>query len=210
MCAIAGILGPGGDAGDRISSMIARMAHRGPDGQRMEAGPNWSLGHARLSVIDLEKGWQPLHAAGSIVVGNGEIYNYIELIEEFDLSDRLSTESDFEPLLHLYADQGERAFALLRGMFSFCLVGYDNRTWVVRDPFGIKPLYYTSSKPELCFSSEARALLVSGAGGLPKVDKYGAEQVLSLNYSLNEASLYTGIRRIPPGMIAEVGGGGAP
>src|SRR3569623_3805539 len=107
MCGIAGVLGPGAD-GAKAKAMIDAIAHRGPDGIRVEAGKGQALAHARLSIIDLGGGWQPLHAAGSTVIGNGEIYNYLELIEEFGLKDRLSTASDFEPLLHLYAQEGER------------------------------------------------------------------------------------------------------
>ena len=105
MCGIAGVLH--GSASAR--PLIETLTHRGPDGVRVEAGPDWSIGHARLSVIDLEGGWQPLHAAGSTIIGNGEIYNYLELAETFGLKDRLATGSDFEPQLHLYALEGEKA-----------------------------------------------------------------------------------------------------
>ncbi len=116
------------------------------------------LAHARLSIIDLEGGWQPLHAAGSTVIGNGEIYNYIELTEEFGLQGKLATGSDFEPLLHLYALEGPAAFKRLRGMYAFCLIGSDGRTWLVRDPFGIKPLYWAERDGGIAFASEPRAL----------------------------------------------------
>ena len=78
MCGIAGQLG-GADA--RAEAMISGLTHRGPDGIRIEQTPGAALAHARLSIIDLEGGWQPLHAAGSTIVGNGEIYNYVELRE---------------------------------------------------------------------------------------------------------------------------------
>ena len=77
MCGIAGVLGTGADA----SAMISALTHRGPDGVRTETLANAQLAHARLSIIDLEGGWQPLHAAGATVIGNGEIYNYLELRE---------------------------------------------------------------------------------------------------------------------------------
>jgi asparagine synthase (glutamine-hydrolysing) len=141
MCGIAGILGADQAPEAAVRTMIERLQHRGPDGIRVESGPGWCVAHARLSIIDLEGGWQPLHAGGSTVIGNGEIYNYLELIEEFGLQDKLTTGSDFEPLLHLYNLEGEKAFTRLRGMYAFCLIGADGRTWLVRDPFGIKPLY---------------------------------------------------------------------
>lgn len=89
MCGIAGVLGPGGSA----RPLIEALTHRGPNGVFVEDEPGRSLAHARLSIIDLEGGWQPLHAAGATVIGNGEIYNYVELTEEFGLQDRLATNS---------------------------------------------------------------------------------------------------------------------
>ncbi|MFX8708361.1 hypothetical protein ABTM42_21340, partial [Acinetobacter baumannii] len=77
-------------------------------------------------------------------------------IEAFDLKGKLSTGSDFEPLLHLYALEGEKAFSRLRGMFAFCLIGADGRTWLVRDPFGIKPLYLLQNEGGVRFASEPR------------------------------------------------------
>src|ERR1700759_5549100 len=119
MCGIAGQLG-GTDA--RAELMISGLTHRGPNGVRTEAAPGAALAHARLSIIDLEGGWQPLHAAGATVIGNGEIYNYLELARDFRLEGGLATGADFEPLLHLYAQEGPAAFARLRGMYALCLI----------------------------------------------------------------------------------------
>lgn len=204
MCGIAGIVGAKDEAGAR--ALIAPLAHRGPDGVRVEVVGDTTLAHARLSIIDLEHGWQPLHAAGSTVVGNGEIYNYLELIEEFGLKDRLTTGSDFEPLLHLYALEGEKAFERLRGMYAFCLVGGDGRTWLVRDPFGIKPLYFSEHQGRLAFASEPRAL--TSARDHP-IDIARARQLLSLNYTLDcgdDGSIFAGVSRAPPGVVTQVGG----
>lgn len=198
MCGIAGVLG----GGDSARPMIERIAHRGPNGIRVEDGKGWSIGHARLSIIDLEGGWQPLHAAGSTIIGNGEIYNYLELTEAFGLKDRLSTGSDFEPLLHLYALEGEKAFDRLRGMYAFCLIGGDGRTWLVRDPFGIKPMYVQDESDGrdqgVAFASEPRAF-----GVPPALNRHAAGQLLSLNYSFSPPVL-SGSQRLPPGAIAQV------
>lgn len=198
MCGIVGVLGGGPGAEAQARRMIETITHRGPDGVRVEAGEGWALAHARLSIIDLECGWQPLHAAGSTVVGNGEIYNYLELIEEFGLKDRLKTGSDFEPLLHLYAMEGERAFARLRGMYAFCLVGHDGRAWLVRDPFGIKPLYTGHAEHDLPFASEPRALPGSGLPRRPA--PFVAEDVLALGYSVLEPGPITGALKVAPGL----------
>jgi asparagine synthase (glutamine-hydrolysing) len=210
MCAIVGLIGGGAVA--EAEAMARTLAHRGPDGVRAEAIAGQplvkgALAHARLSIIDLEGGWQPLHAAGCTVVGNGEIYNYKELIAEFGLQDKLATGSDFEPLLHLYAMEGEKAFDRLRGMYAFCLVGADGRVWLVRDPFGIKPLYYRQADGVLQFASEPRALLPSRTGparGALPIDTEPLQDLLALNYAVGRNTAFRGVRRMKPGEIAEV------
>ena len=201
MCGIAGILHGAGSA----EVLIERLKHRGPDGIRVEAIPGGSLAHARLSIIDLEGGWQPLHAAGGAVIGNGEIYNYLELADAFGLSGDLKTGSDFEPLLHLYAREGSAAFQRLRGMYAFCLVGGDGRTWLVRDPFGIKPLYVLQHEGAVLFASEPRAFLEAGLIA-PEMLEDAAQELLTFNYSLGEPTIFQGIQRLAPGAIIEVVG----
>ncbi|HEX2561697.1 asparagine synthase (glutamine-hydrolyzing) [Phenylobacterium sp.] len=199
MCGIAGVLGAEGP----VRPMIEALVHRGPDGVRWEHVAGGVLAHARLSIIDLECGWQPLSAAGSTVIGNGEIYNYLELTQAFGLEGELSTGSDFEPLLHLYAKEGPAAFTRLRGMYAFCLVGNDGRTWLVRDPFGIKPLYLMEKDGALAFASEPRAFVAAGWIE-PLADLEAAEELVGLNYVLGEKTLLSGVRRLPPGAVVEV------
>jgi len=197
MCGIAGVLGGGPEAEAQARAMAQAVAHRGPDGVRVQRVGDAALAHARLSIIDLERGWQPLTAADSTVIGNGEIYNYLELIEEHGLRDRLQTGSDFEPLLHLYAREGEAAFQRLRGMYAFCLVGGDGRTWLVRDPFGIKPLYWSQTDGTLRFASEPRALAAARA-----FDASAAQELLALNYSLRSG--FPDVVRAPPAVVREL------
>jgi len=200
MCAIAGELGGSGVA---VDPMIHALRHRGPDGLRAEQLPGATLAHARLSIIDLEGGWQPLHAAGGTVVGNGEIYNYLELAHDHDLTDELATGSDFEPLLHLYAREGERAFQRLRGMYALCLIGPDGKSWLARDPFGIKPLYIVEHDGGLAFASEPRAFFAAGL--MQRVlDEGATRELLELNYVLGERTPYQGLRRVAPGEVLEV------
>jgi asparagine synthase (glutamine-hydrolysing) len=203
MCGIAGQLG-GADA--RVAPMIHALTHRGPDGIRIEERAGAALAHARLSIIDLEGGWQPLHAAGSAVVGNGEIYNYVELAEEHQLKGDLATGSDFEPFLHLYAREGEAAFARLRGMYALCLVGGDGRSWLARDPFGIKPLYIMEHDGGLAFASEPRAFFAAGLMA-PTLDPEAARELLAFNYTLGAGTMFKGLRRLAPGEIVEVRNG---
>ena len=204
MCGIAGLLGGTGSA----RPMIEALTHRGPDGVRVTKAPGASLAHARLSIIDLEGGWQPLQAAGSTVIGNGEIYNYVELARDGQLGDLLATGSDFEPLLHLYAREGERAFERLRGMYALCLIGGDGRTWLARDPFGIKPLYLLEHDAGLAFASEPRAFFAAGLLA-PELDEDAGRELLGFNYTLGEQTIFTGLRRMAPGEVLEVKDGRA-
>ena len=194
MCGIAGIIGEATGA----QALIDAIAHRGPNGIRVEESAVYSLAHARLSIIDLEGGWQPLHAAGSTIIGNGEIYNYVELAQENQLGPKLSTGSDFEPLLHIYAQEGEAAFDRLRGMYAFCLIGCDGRTWLVRDPFGIKPLYIHARNGAVAFSSEPRSF------GQAQVKPAIANQVAALHYTLENETAWPGVIRLEPGEIIEI------
>jgi asparagine synthase (glutamine-hydrolysing) len=194
MCGIAGILNGSGSA----RAMIEALTHRGPDGIRIEEGENRSLAHARLSIIDLEGGWQPLHAAGCTVIGNGEIYNYIELAKEFGLNGHLATGSDFEPLLHLCGEHDDDALGLLRGMYALCLVGADGKTALARDLFGIKPLYYVRQDSRIAFASEPRALFAGGEAR-PQMDADQAENLLTLNYTLGAETIFKGVHRLQPG-----------
>jgi len=203
MCGIAGQLG-GTDR--RVPAMIAALTHRGPDGVRVEETPAAALAHARLSIIDLEGGWQPLHAAGSTVIGNGEIYNYVELAQDHGLAGALATGSDFEPLLHIYAREGPKAFEHLRGMYALCLIGGDGRTWLARDPFGIKPLYIMEHADGLAFASEPRAFFAAGL--MQKaLDEEAARELLAFNYTLGARTMFHGLRRLAPGEVVEVRNG---
>jgi len=203
MCGIAGQLG-GTDR--RVPAMIAALTHRGPDGVRVEETPAAALAHARLSIIDLDGGWQPLHAAGSTVIGNGEIYNYVELARDHALDGALATGSDFEPLLHIYAREGPKAFEQLRGMYALCLIGGDGRTWLARDPFGIKPLYIMEHADGLAFASEPRAFFEAGL--MQKaLDEEAARELLAFNYTLGARTLFHGLRRLAPGEVVEVRNG---
>ena len=197
MCGIAGVLH--GTASAR--PMIETLTHRGPDGVRIEQVRGGSVAHARLSIIDLEGGWQPLHAAGGTVIGNGEIYNYVELTDEFGLAGELATGSDFEPLLHLYEREGPAAFQRLRGMYAFCLIGGDGRTWLVRDPFGIKPLYVLEQDGAVYFASEPRAFAALLDAEL---DEDRARELLAFNYTLTGETIFKGLKRLAPGEIVEV------
>src|SRR5437016_3082925 len=161
MCGIAGYLRFDGQPArsDRAERMIATLRHRGPDDCGVFTDGPAALAAARLSIIDVAGGHQPVSIDGTriTVVQNGEIYNYVELQKDL-ASDgaRLRTACDTEVIGHLYARDRERAFARLRGMFAIAMWDGNNRQLVLaRDRVGKKPLYVFRTDRELLFGSEA-------------------------------------------------------
>ena len=165
MCGIAGfIAGHGAANAAALAPMLARIAHRGPDGQGTFVEGPAALGHCRLAIIDLEGGAQPLYSEDKnlVVVFNGEIYNYRALTAELTaLGHTFATRTDTEVLLHGWEQWGRELLPRLRGMFAFAL--WDRRAGVLfcaRDMFGIKPLYYCRcADGTLLFASEIKAFL---------------------------------------------------
>jgi len=184
------------------------LAHRGPDGAgtvRMSTGV---IGHRRLSIIDLsEAASQPLWDAGrrAVITFNGEIYNYRELREECLRAgaEFLST-SDTEVVIHLYLLQGERAFDRLNGIFAFCL--HDERSgddFLVRDPSGVKPLYYADTPAGLFFASELGPLVRTGVVSR-EIDPAGLEAYLQLDYVPAPRSILKDVRKLREGHLLHV------
>ena len=165
MCGIAGFINGRGDAqGPVLQAMLARIAHRGPDGQGIFVDGPAALGHRRLAIIDLDGGPQPMfNEDGRLaVVFNGEIYNYRELTAELtDSGHVFATRSDTEVLLHGWEQWGPELLPRLRGMFAFALWDRDTRQlFCARDAFGSKPLYYyRADDGTLLFASEIKAFL---------------------------------------------------
>src|SRR5215472_2846162 len=183
------------------------LNHRGPDGQHywMSQDGRVGLGHARLSIIDLTTGDQPITSEDGLtrIVVNGEFYGYEAIQRELeDLGHRLRTRSDSEVALHLYEDLGTQCLHRLRGEFAFVLWDETNRTiFAARDRFGIKPLFYAFHDDTLYLASEAKALFAAGvpanwdAESVYHCVEYGGHQV---------RTLFDGVFQVPPGhyMIA--------
>ena len=157
MCGIVG--GYGGMEPGAAARMMGRIAHRGPDDDGLVEVAGGTLGHRRLSIVDVEGGKQPLVARdrGLYLVGNGEVYNHEEIRQ--DLQDgSMTTRSDNEVALRLVAERGPDALSELLGMYAFLVAGEDGTFIAARDPVGIKPLYWARN-PEgpVLFASEMRA-----------------------------------------------------
>lgn len=175
------------------------LLDRGPDGEgRYEKGAVGFL-QTRLAIIDLETGDQPLfHEKGPVLIGNGEVYNYIELRKELG-EDKFRTGSDCEAPLRLYAEHGVEAFDRLRGMYAFAIHDpIEDAVILCRDPFGIKPLYYVDTPEYFAFASEPNALIFAGLAGASIRDEARAE-LLQLQFTTGADCIFGDIRRVLPG-----------
>jgi asparagine synthase (glutamine-hydrolysing) len=169
MCGIAGVLHRDGrqrsDPSSLVDSLSTALAHRGPDGSGawISTSTDVVLVHRRLAIIDPGRdGAQPMTVDGgrTVIVFNGEIYNYRELRRELEAAgQQFQTRSDTEVLLRMVGRHGPSALTRLRGMFAFALWdAYRRSLLLARDRFGIKPLYLAQSRGSLAFASELRAL----------------------------------------------------
>ena len=207
MCGIAGFISPARADAAALVPMLARIAHRGPDGQGTFVEGPAALGHCRLAIIDLQGGAQPLYNEDKnfVVVFNGEIYNYRELTAELTaLGHTFATRTDTEVLLHGWEQWGRELLPRLRGMFAFAL--WDRRAQVLfcaRDMFGIKPLYYCRcADGTLLFASEIKAFLDH-----PSFEKQlNTAQLplyLSCQYSPGRDTFFAGVQKLLPGHFLE-------
>jgi asparagine synthase (glutamine-hydrolysing) len=205
VCGIAGVVSLDGSPFDRrgLERMVRSLSHRGPDALSCASLSEGTvgLGHARLSIIDLETGGQPMASedGATALVFNGEIYNYLELREELVREGcRFSTASDTEVLLRLLEARGPSATDLLRGMFAFA--HHDarvHRTVLARDRLGKKPLFWLLDPRRLVFASETKAILAY-LGGTPPGDWSFLGDYLALGYIPDPATPFAAIRKLPP------------
>lgn len=149
-----------------MARMLAALVHRGPDGQGEYRDPQVVMGMRRLSIIDLQGGWQPLYNEDKslVLIMNGEIYNFVELTGELKARGHVfSTHSDGEVIVHLYEEEGIGCLRHLRGMFAFALLDRGQRkVFIVRDRMGEKPLYLHETADAIYFASEIKSLLSTG------------------------------------------------
>ncbi|HTP30327.1 MAG TPA: asparagine synthase (glutamine-hydrolyzing) [Anaeromyxobacteraceae bacterium] len=216
MCGITGFTVPRGlgrekrraQLGDRLRRMTASLCHRGPDAQRGLLLDGAALGHARLAIVDLEGGVQPMRdpRTGVAIVFNGEIFNYVELREELGQYP-FRTRSDTEVLLAAYLRWGAGCLERFNGQFAFAL--FDPRTgefFLARDRVGILPLYYALPENGIAFASEAKALVAGGfADGT--LDGRGVKQAMQLWSTVPPRTCLAGISALPPGCLGRFADG---
>jgi asparagine synthase (glutamine-hydrolysing) len=210
MCGIAGIVNLKKEreiSRTTLEGMISVLRHRGPDGVGFYRDRRVGLAHARLSIIDLEGGRQPMHNEDRSVwiTFNGEIFNYKELRTLLlERGHRFETMSDTEVIVHLYEDHGPGCLEYLNGQFAFAV--WDSardRFFVARDRVGIRPLYYTVADGALLFASEIKALFMD-----PRVkremDPVALDQIFTFWTTVPTGTAFRDIRELPAGCFLTI------
>ncbi|GAB3502340.1 asparagine synthase (glutamine-hydrolyzing) [Amycolatopsis cihanbeyliensis] len=225
MCGLLGLVCASEDdavkARDAVGRALHCQRHRGPDETDTWADAEVVYGFNRLAFIDVEHSHQPLtwgppDSPGRYTINfNGEIYNFRQLRAELaaEYGTEFATEGDAETIVAAYHHLGRAAVGRLRGMFAFLI--WDARDKLVfgaRDPFGIKPLFYSHGPGGVAFSSEKKSLLeLSEVLGVPReLDRTALQHYLALQYVPEPESLHSGIRRIQSGTSFTVSPGGEP
>ncbi len=215
MCGLAGLFLPrqAAPAVADMDAMLAVLRHRGPDGagRHLSGDKRFQAGFVRLAIIDLETGDQPIveNGGGRVLMGNGEIYNYLELRRE-EADYPYQTAGDMEVMLPLSKRHGDDFVHRLNGMFALALYQRDqHRLVLARDRLGVKPLYWTRlAGGGVLFASEIKALFASGLVQA-KVDEGAVSAYLAHGYVPAPATLFAGVHKLPPGHLMTVDGDGA-
>jgi len=205
MCGINGF-----NWGDKvlIQKMMASTVHRGPDDSgEISISSSWSLGHNRLSIVDLSSnGHQPMEIGdGNLsIVFNGEIYNFKEIREELlGLGYRFRSQTDTEVVISAYKEWGESCVHKFNGMFAFAILNKTTReVFIARDRVGIKPLYYYAKNGKFIFSSEIKAILVHGISSELDIDSLNS--IFRVLYVPAPKTAWSNIQKLPPGHVMNV------
>jgi asparagine synthase (glutamine-hydrolysing) len=205
MCGIAGQINLSRDSEismDLLEKMIVSIRHRGPDGFGFYRDRKTGLAHARLSIIDIEGGAQPMHNEDKNfwIVFNGEIFNYLELRDTLEKrGHRFYTRSDTEVILHLYEDHGPECLKFLNGQFAFAIWNRKEETlFVARDRVGIRPFFYTEHNGSLFFASEIKALFANSELKR-ELDPFALDQVFTFWMTLPPRTSFVGVFELPAG-----------
>lgn len=208
MCGIVGLFDTRGRREiDRalLKRMNDRHRHRGPDGDGEFFDPGIALGHRRLAIIDLSGGAQPLFNEDDsvVVVFNGEIYNYQDLMQELMAAGHsFRTRSDTEVIVHAWEQWGEACVERFRGMFAFAIWDRNaDKLFLARDRLGIKPLYYAElADGTLVFGSELKSLLEHPRLGRD-LDPTAIEEYFAYGYVPDPKTIYMSVRKLAPGHV---------
>ena len=207
MCGIAGYFGtPNSPVPNTVflDRMVESLNHRGPDAHATHVGPGIGLGHARLSIIDIAGGNQPMSNEDQSVwlIFNGEIFNHVELRREMEARGRVfRTKSDTEVILRLYQEKGLDCVDDLNGDFSFAIWDAPRRRLMIaRDRMGVRPLFYKQHDGCLYFASEVKALL-QVPGIEAQLDPLALDQIFTMWFPLAPRTAFKDIFELPPGHL---------
>jgi asparagine synthase (glutamine-hydrolysing) len=209
MCGIAGFVSLRDDLPppdlDALANMAGAIRHRGPDEFGLYRDRLAGFAHARLSIIDLASGQQPLtNETGRLwIVFNGEIFNYLELREELQAhGHRFKTKSDTEVIVHAYEQWGDEAFRRFNGQWAVALWEADERKLVLaRDPYGVRPLHVTEHEGRLYFASEVKAIFAADPSIPRAFDPVGLDQILSFWGPVPPRTVFAGVSEVEPGAV---------
>ncbi len=199
MCGITGFTW---EDKELIRAVTNCIAHRGPDAEGYYIDKGISLGHRRLSIIDLSpKGKQPMFNEDNTIIltFNGEIYNFKELKSELVKNGHIfKSNSDTEVIIHGYETYGEKIFSMLDGMFALGLWDKINQKLIIaRDRIGKKPLYYSQDGKNLLFASEIKSLLKAGVSR--DIDKETLLDTMASRFSPGNKTVFSKVKKLPPG-----------
>ncbi len=213
MCGIAGIChidGPDGISLNLLKKMIGVLGHRGPDETGVYLDNHVGLGHARLSIIDLSSGVQPIHNEDETlwIIYNGEVFNYVELKKELEQKGhRFYTTSDTEVVLHLYEEEGPECVTRLNGQFGMAIWDVNAKSlFLARDRVGIRPLFYTVLDNTLFFGSEIKSIFMNP--NVPRrIDPVAMDQIFTFWTTLAPRTIFEHVYELPPGHYLTVSEG---
>ena len=213
MCGIAGLLNLDGApvARESLHGMMRMLTHRGPDDTGFHVENGVGLAHARLSIIDLAGGHQPMCNENSSlwITFNGEVFNYLELREDLlSRGHKFATQSDTEVILHLYEEKGEDCVQYLNGQWAFAI--WDNqrrRLFLSRDRLGVRPLFYTQANKTFLFGSEIKAIFAHPSVAR-EIDVNGLDEVFTYWCTIPPTTIFRNIHELPPGHSMTVDSGG--
>ena len=204
MCGIACIFHTNGDSAEHaaIKRMVKSLEHRGPDDlTQIQRGPA-ALGHARLSIVDIKGGKQPMQSDDGrfALVFNGEIYNYKSLRSELEKQGTFfKTASDTEVVLRLFERDGLDCLSALRGMFAFAVHDkHSGQLFLARDRLGIKPLFYHWDGNTLIAASEVKAVFASGLLE-PRLDPVTIRNYFRYQFAVSPHTVFKAVFELPPG-----------
>ncbi|HSN18140.1 MAG TPA: asparagine synthase (glutamine-hydrolyzing) [Gammaproteobacteria bacterium] len=205
MCGIAGILKFHADEAveyARLDKMRRAQSHRGPDASGVVIRGRAGLAHNRLSIIDLDRGQQPMADGATWISYNGELYNFRELRKELEAKGcRFATDSDTEVVLKAYRVYGDDCVRELRGMFAFAIWDRKRQKLLLaRDRLGIKPLYYAQRTGELLFASEIKGILAAG-GTKPELNVSILPEFLATRYVSGAETFFQGVSKLLPAHV---------